>query len=164
LRPRRIQTAEVRAFHRHPADEDPSKLLDPSNQVSTPWGDDDGRGPCEKCSGDGHVNHRCLSCIEAGQPDPNCVACGGRVEWLGTCPSCEGTGTITRVTRAGISSFPTVAGLRRYLRERDADLSGDVLVEMEGTLSADRDLDADEGAILVFPRRILRRLPASTDE
>jgi hypothetical protein len=28
-------------------------------------------------------------------------------------------------------------------------------VELEGELSPDRDLDADAGAILVFPRRIL---------
>jgi hypothetical protein len=109
------------------------------------------------------VEHRCLSCIEAAEPDPNCVACGGRVEWVGTCPSCEGTGVITRVKRAGISSFPTAAGLYRYLHERDADLTGDVFVEMEGTLSSDRDMDADEGAILVFPRRIVGRRPPAPD-
>jgi len=83
------------------------------------------------------------------------------VEWVDTCPSCEGNGVISRIERAGVSSFPTVQGLRRYLRERDADLSGDVFVELEGELSEDRDLDADEGAILIFPSRILDRLPAS---
>jgi hypothetical protein len=154
--------AEVCAFHQHPADEDPNELLDPSNQVSTPWGDD-GRGPCEKCSGEGQVEHRCLSCLEADAPGPNCVACGGRVRWVDTCPSCEGTGVVSRVRRAGISSFPTAEGLRRYLHERNADLSSDVFVEMEGELSLDRDLDADEGAILVFPARIVRRLSASTE-
>jgi hypothetical protein len=107
------------------------------------------------------VEHRCLSCIEAGEPDPNCVACGGGVEWMGTCPSCEGTGTISRVRRAGTSSFPTAGGLLRYLRERGADLSRDLFVEIEGTLSSDRDLDADEGAILVFPKRIIGRRPPS---
>jgi hypothetical protein len=135
-------------------------LLDPSNQVSRPWGDD-GRGSCEKCSGEGRVEHRCLSCLELGQPDPGCVACGGRLEWVDTCPSCEGDGLITRIERAGVSSFPTAAGLRRYLRERDADLSGDVIIEMRGELSEDRDLDADEGAILVFPKRIVGVSPAS---
>jgi hypothetical protein len=68
---------------------------------------------------------------------------------------------ISRVRRAGISSFPTAEGLYRYLREQGADLSGDVFVEIEGTLSSDRDLDADEGAILVFPKRIVRKLPAT---
>jgi DnaJ-class molecular chaperone len=135
-------------------------LLDPSNQVSTPWGGND-RGPCEKCSGEGRVGHRCLSCLETDEPDPNCVACRGRVEWLDCCPSCEGSAVITRIERRGISCFPTASGLHRYLRERDADLSGDVFVELEGKLSPDRDLDADEGAILVFPKRILDRLPAS---
>jgi hypothetical protein len=62
---------------------------------------------------------------------------------------------VTRIERQGVASFPTLEGLQRYLDERDADLSGYVFVEMEGELSEDRDLDADEGAILVFPRRIV---------
>jgi hypothetical protein len=62
---------------------------------------------------------------------------------------------VSRIERSGISSFPTLEGLRRYLAERDADMSGYVLLEFEGELSNDRDLDADEGAILVFPRRIV---------
>jgi hypothetical protein len=69
---------------------------------------------------------------------------------------------VTRVKRAGISAFPTATGLHRYLLERDADLSGDIFIEIEGELSLDRDLDADEGAILIFPRRIVRRLDASS--
>ena len=128
--------------------------------MSTPWGDD-GRGPCEKCSGGGRVDHRCLSCLEADAPDAECVACGGRVRWEDSCPSCEGSGIVTRVRRAGISSFPTAEGLRRYLHVRNADLSGVVFLEIEGELSLDRDLDADEGAILVFPRRILGRVAVS---
>jgi hypothetical protein len=83
------------------------------------------------------------------------VACAGKVKWDDTCPSCDGTGEVTRVERAGISSFPTLPGLIRYLEERDADLSGDVFLELEGELSGDRDLDADEGAILIFPTRIV---------
>jgi hypothetical protein len=77
------------------------------------------------------------------------------VRWDDVCPSCDGTGEVTRVERAGISSFPTLPGLIRYLRERDTDLSGDVFLELEGKLSDDRDLDADEGAILIFPERIV---------
>jgi hypothetical protein len=103
------------------------------------------------------VAHRCLSCLESGEADSECPACRGRLRWDDTCPSCEGTGEITRVKRSGVSSFPTAAGLRRYLAERDEDLSGDVFLEMEGELSTDRDLDADEGAILLFPRRIVAR-------
>jgi hypothetical protein len=62
---------------------------------------------------------------------------------------------VARIERDGVASFPTREGLRRYLDERDADLRGYVFVEMEGELSEDRDLDADEGAILVYPRRIV---------
>jgi hypothetical protein len=65
------------------------------------------------------------------------------------------------VRRAGISSFPTLQGLRRYLAERDEDPSGEVILELEGDLSSDRDLDADEGAILVFPHRICGKLEPS---
>jgi hypothetical protein len=144
----------VRAFHSHPADEEPDELLAPEKQVSTPWGAPD-PGPCEKCGGSGRAAHRCLSCIEAGEPRPECPACGGRVEWDDTCPSCEGDGEITRIEREGIASFPTLPGLSRYLDERDADLRGYVFVELEGELSPDRDLDADEGAILVFASRVL---------
>jgi hypothetical protein len=34
-----------------------------------------------------------------------------------------------------VSSFPTAAGLERYLRQRDVDLGGDVFLELEGDLS-----------------------------
>jgi hypothetical protein len=100
--------------------------------------------------------------MERAEPDPDCVACCGKARWKDTCPSCEGTGEITRVERSGISSFPTLPGLIRYLHERDADLSGDVFVELEGELSDDRDLDADEGAILIMPSRIVAIRAQST--
>jgi hypothetical protein len=148
--------SDVRAFHRHPADENEEQLLDPERQFSTPWGDD-GKGPCEKCDGEGNVEHHCFSCLASGEAISACPACQGRVRWIDTCPSCEGTGEITRVKRSGVSSFPTAEGLRRYLAERGEDLTGDVFLEMEGELSPDRDLDADEGAILLFPRRIVAR-------
>jgi hypothetical protein len=86
---------------------------------------------------------------------PDCPACGGRVEWEDSCPSCDGDGVVTHIERRGIASFPTLPGLRRYLDERNADLRGYVFVELEGELSPDRDLDADEGAILVFAHRVL---------
>ncbi|HEV7770721.1 MAG TPA: hypothetical protein VGO66_08710 [Solirubrobacterales bacterium] len=51
--------------------------------------------------------------------------------------------------------LPHPGGLYRYLAERDADPEGKVVVELEGTLSEERDLDADAGALLVHPQRIL---------
>jgi hypothetical protein len=140
------------------ADEKPADLLEPENQISTPWGDSD-HGACEKCSGEGRVSHRCLSCLERDAPDPGCPSCAGRVRWEGACPSCEGTGTIDRTERHGVSVFPTEKGLYRYLLERDAELDGCTLVELEGKRSDDVDLDADVGALLVLPSQIVDQRP-----
>lgn len=48
-------------------------------------------------------------------------------------------------------------GLYRYLIERDAELDGTVVVELGGRLSADSDLDADRGALLLLPNQIIAR-------
>src|SRR5205823_6006045 len=109
--------------------------------------------PCDKCGGPGETRYRCLSCLETGS-DPDCPACAGRVEFVDVCPTCEGGGQINRTARRGVSAFPTLQGLYRYLVERGADLSGDVIVELEGELSDDRDLDADQGALLVIPTTV----------
>ena len=53
-----------------------------------------------------------------------------------------------------MSAFPTEEGLYRYLVEKEAELDDSIVVEVSGTLSSDRDLDADSGAILVRPRAI----------
>jgi hypothetical protein len=42
---------------------------------------------------------------------------------------------------------------------RDADLEGAVLLELEGRRSDDEDFDADEGALLVHPTRIVDARP-----
>lgn len=139
------------------ADGDPAELLVPENQVSTPWGAPD-HGRCDKCHGSGACRYRCLSCLEAGQR-LDCPACGGRVEFEDTCPACEGDGEITRTERAGVSVFPSLKGLYRYLVERRADLAGAVMVELDGPLSGDADLDADAGAVLICPTDVVARHP-----
>jgi len=144
-------------FRRYDADEDPQELLRPENQRSTPWGDS-GEGPCDKCEGRGRVRYECKSCLEAGA-DTECPACAGRVRFEDVCPACEGDGMIDRTTRDGVSVFPSLIGLLRYLIERDTNLSGVVILELEGELTGDRDLDADAGALLVRPTRILARHP-----
>ena len=141
-------------FHRCAADSDPQKLLEPENQYSTPWGSAD-HGPCDKCGRSGEVEYRCRSCLERGA-EPGCPACGGAVSSQGVGPTCEGNGEITRTKRRGISVFPTLYGLLRYLAERDTELADDdVVVELEGERSDDLDLDADSGAMLVHPARIV---------
>jgi len=153
----------ARFFRLFDADEDPATLLDSANQVSTPWGKAD-HGACDKCDGSGRTTYMCRSCIEPGQHD--CPACAGRVRFEDVCPACEGSGVINRTTRRGVSAFPTLAGLYRYLAEREVDLEGSVVVELEAELSDDRDLDADAGALLVVPTRIVARHevePADSD-
>jgi hypothetical protein len=147
----------MRFFRRWPVDQDPEQLLDPANQVSTPWGASD-HGPCDKCSGAGNVGYRCRSCVELGARD-DCPACAGRVEFEDICPACEGNGEIDRTKRDGVSVFPSLEGLRRYLVERDVDLSGCDAVVLDGDLTGDRDLDADTGALLIRPRRVLGICP-----
>jgi hypothetical protein len=150
----RGKSEAVRGFHRQPSDEDPSELLDPENQWSTPWGESD-HGACDKCGGGGQTEWHCLSCYDQGRE--GCPACQGRVRYLDRCPACEGTGEITRTKRRGVSVFPTVDGLLRYLAGEDPSRLDDaVIVELEGELSGDEDLDADQGALLILPERIVR--------
>jgi len=146
-----------RFFRRWSRDEDPAELLHPENHWSTPWGEPE-HGPCDKCSGAGRTRFRCRSCLELG-PRADCPACGGRVEYDDICPACEGDGEITRTTRDGVSVFPSIEGLRRYIAESEADMDGCGIVELEGELTGDRDLDADTGALLVRPTRVVTMHP-----
>jgi hypothetical protein len=141
-------------FHCHPAGDDPAELLDPDRQVTGPWGEPE-HGPCDKCEGDGSALYECRSCLQAGS-SPDCPACQGRVRFEETCPACLGDGVIDHTRRRGVAVFPAREGLYRYLAERDeAEIEGKLVVELAGSLSDERDLDADAGALLVHPRRIV---------
>jgi DnaJ-class molecular chaperone len=120
--------------------------------VSKPWGGAD-HGRCDKCGGSGRTTFRCSSCTQ--HADPRCEVCRGEVEFEGECPTCKGTGEITDAERRGVSVFPDPDGLYRYMLHRDSDMEDSVLVELEGKESDDVDFDADEGALLVFPTRIV---------
>ena len=65
--------------------------------------------------------------------------------------------------REGVSVFPDEVALYRYMVRRNAELEGSVLVELEGTPSDDKDFDADEGALLVHPTRIVDVRPLDYD-
>ncbi|HEX6457191.1 MAG TPA: hypothetical protein VF009_11815 [Solirubrobacterales bacterium] len=150
-------------FHCHPEGEDPGVLLDPANQVSEPWGDSEEGRACDKCGGDGTTVYECFSCMEAGA-DPDCPACQGRVRFEQTCPACGGGGEIHDTRRAGVAVFPRREGLYRYLAwKSDAGTEGKVVVELAGELSDDRDLDADHGALLVFPQRLVSVEPLDAE-
>jgi hypothetical protein len=143
-----------RSYYRlWPDDENPEQLLDPSNQLSTPWGEPN-HGPCDKCGGSGQTDHRCRSCVERGA-EQDCPACQGRVEFRAVCPACEGDGVIDRTVRDGVSVFPTVEGLCAYVAERGRDPDECAIIELVGELSPDTDLDADAGALLIRPTRVV---------
>jgi hypothetical protein len=148
-----------RYFKRGSEGDDPSELLDPDKQWSTPWGAAD-HGPCDKCGGEGTTRYRCASCRERG-PELDCPVCQGRVEFSDTCPTCEGDGRIDRTRRRGVSVFPSIEGLQRYLADREE--RPDFIVEIEGRLTGDRDLDADSGALLIRPTRIVALHPAAPE-
>jgi hypothetical protein len=144
----------VDTFYRlHPDDTDPEKLLDPDEQISEPW---DGaiHGRCDKCGGSGEVTMECESC-KAGA-DKGCPHCGGEVSYQDECPTCEGSGEIDDSQRDGVSVFPDEDGLYRYMLKRDVDFECCQLVALEGELSKDEDFDADEGALLIKPSRVVR--------
>ena len=58
-----------------------------------------------------------------------------------------------------MSVFPDEDGLYRYMVGRGADFEGCLVVELEGHESEDEDFDADEGALLVIPTRIVDTRP-----
>ncbi len=141
-----------RFFRVHPPDDDPQALLDPDEQVTEPWGDDD-KGPCDKCHGAGRTEHECESCRAERRGD--CPSCRGAVSYERDCPACGGTGRISDPRRRGVSVFRDEDGLYRYFIKREGRLRGQRLVELEGELSEDEDVDADEGALLVHPTSIV---------
>ena len=142
-----------RYFRIHSANEDPERLLDPDGQRSEPW-EGTIHGRCDKCDGRGRTEFRCESCREE-DADPDCPVCAGEVHYIGECPACEGSGEIDDSCRDGVSVFPDEEGLYRYILRRRGTLGGAVLVELEGEPTDDEDFDADEGALLVRPTRIV---------
>ncbi len=155
------QSGTLTYFRAWDEDADPAALLEPSEQFSTPWGEPD-HGRCDKCGGAGRTRWRCRSCLSF-EAEPSCEACGGRVTFVEECPACEGSGEITRTRRDGVSVFGTEAGLYLYLAERGADLDGKVVIELDGQLSGDLDLDADAGALLIRPTAVVGARPLRPD-
>lgn len=148
-------------FHCCSADADPELLLDPAQQLTEPWGGPD-HGRCDKCGGVGTALYECRSCMETGASG-ECPACQGRVRFRETCPACLGDGHIDHTRRAGLAVFPAREGLYRYLAEKNANVSDKVIVELEGRLSEERDLDADTGALLVLPEEIASVIPLDVE-
>jgi hypothetical protein len=124
-----------RYYRLHPEDSDPEDLLDPEKQKTEPWGGTI-YGKCDKCEGEGKTWHE-------------------HREQHDECPACKGTGEIDDSERDGVSVFRDEDALYEYMKRRGADIAGSVLVVLDGLESADRDFDADEGALLLRPERIV---------
>jgi hypothetical protein len=77
------------------------------------------------------------------------------VRWEAECPVCRGSGTVDGSPRHGVSVFPRLEGLYRYMLVKDADLEECVIVELDADPAEDVDFDADQGAMLVMPQEIL---------
>ncbi len=76
------------------------------------------------------------------------------MRWRAACPVCRGTGEIDGKPRRGVSVFPTVEGLYRYMLANGTKFEDCIVVELEGNVSPDVDFDSDQGAILVIPNQI----------
>lgn len=91
-----------------------------------------------------------------GEPDHGgCDKCGGAGTTLYECRSC--------LERGAESGCPSAEGLYRYLIERDGNVDGRLIVALEGRPSEERDLDADVGALLIHPERILEVRPVDRE-
>jgi hypothetical protein len=84
--------------------------------------------------------------------DLSCPACEGRVRCREICPACLGDGHINHTRQRGIAVFPAREGLYRYLAEKGAEVSGKAVLELDGSLSGERDLDADAAALFFSNR------------
>lgn len=147
--------SRMRCYRVSSSSEDPARLLTDAGQWTEPWGEGSNEGePCDKCGGDGETMHECCSCLLSGASDA-CPVCAGAVRWEAGCPVCRGSGRIDGAPRHGVSVFPTLEGLYRYMIVKHADLDDCVTLELDAIRADDLDFDADQGALLVIPTAIL---------
>ncbi len=136
------------------ASEDPAGLLSDGGQWTEPWGSSEDGARCDKCHGTGRTQYQCWSCLLTGERQ-KCPVCSGAVRWEDDCPVCRGSGRVEGEPRHGVSVFPTVEGLYRYMLATGADVDDCLIVELDADSADDVDFDADQGAMLVIPRRIV---------
>jgi hypothetical protein len=129
-------------------------LLSDDGQWTEPWGSSEDGASCDKCRGTGRTQFKCWSCVLTGARQ-SCPVCAGRVRWEEECPVCRGTRRVDGKPRHGVSVFPTLEGLYHYMLAKKADLDGCVIVELDAQCAEDVDFDADQGAMLVIPTRIV---------
>lgn len=74
------------------------------------------------------------------------------------CLGCHAQGYVEDV-RYGVSACKREDDLYEYMTSHHAYMVGAVIVEIEGELSDDEDHDADDGAVLILPTRIVSTRP-----
>lgn len=144
----------MRCFRMNPAGDDPSRLLREEGQWTEPWGSSEDGSPCDKCNGTGATRFECWSCLLTGARQ-SCPVCSGRVRWTDRCPVCRGSRRVDGKPRHGVSVFPAAEGLYHYMLVRGTELEGCTIVELDAAPAGDVDFDADEGAMLVLPIRVI---------
>lgn len=128
-------------------------MLDAERQWTEPWGGSEDGCACEKCGRRGVAEHWCWSCLLTSAT-PDCPACAGCVRFADTCPVCRGSGVVDGKPRRGISVYPRLEGLYRYMLAHGAKLEDRLVVELEGQRAPDVDFDADAGALLMLPTSV----------
>ena len=148
-------------FHCCSIDADPAELLDSEQHFTEPWGSA-GHGRCDKCAAPGRPT---IAASPAWSADAsrNALPAGAGSSSSAPALPVRAAARSNRTRRRGIAVFPSREGLYRYLVERDAELGGKVIVEIAGQPSEDLDLDADCGALLVFPEQIREVRPLDLD-
>jgi len=130
-------TTNTQTYYRiHPAHEPVERLLSPERWESRAWV--------------GEYTRRCPADCDYGQVlhiDDHGDA------WREMCEVCRGDGEVEDVRR-GVSVCASIPVLAQYLADREWGRAA-VVVELEGAMSDDADHEADEGADLIIPTRIV---------
>lgn len=101
--------------------------------------------------------------VWVGESYRRCEDCGGEGRTYETdefCEPCRGQGDVEDVRR-GVSCCRSLEALRNYFAGCEANMEGDVVVELEGELSEDEDWDDASGAVLIYPSWIVSVVPAA---
>lgn len=118
----------------------PEDLLLSENQVSRVW--------------QGVMYRQCPDCGGSGVEDLGWCEADQRVLTC-RCERCRGDGQEQMDRQDGVSVCRTIGQLEAYLADRSPSRANTVLVELEGDECDDQDLDAEHGALLVRPTRII---------
>ena len=131
------------------AEDDWADILDPAGWVSTLWAGE-GWLPCPKCGGTGTV-----TVYPSDDPE----------DWHERdCRKCGGTGQLDDSTRRGVSVCASLEDLYLYFCGRHAELTDRWVVELEGRESEEEDWDAADGAVLIYPTKVVSVTPLDPEE